>query len=311
MEQLSFLPTTRQKSRLNRRLSALRDRVDSVGTHYSNSVAHGKLRDLSDLVPRFTRVPTQVEKMVSSERFNKRPTVAKDTLYLNRLTSGSGRIRPVCQISRGHQFISHENIVTEIEEALHTLRIDHEDVTVDVEYSAHGAKMSLVLTLPSFYDLDPVAMEPLKLQIVLHNCLSQGGLRLLARWRQEGTGVIFPVGVSKLNASLAHRVPARKENILSIISKAIELASRDQQNIDNWITKRLDATRLSNWAGNSVRRMWGNKFSSQLKLELGRGDMRVSDVLVALSKNCVDVKDCLDQCDRIVEASVLMRSLLK
>jgi len=247
--------------------------------------------------------------------------VTRDILYRSNHQSQSGGHVPICQVVRGRQFIPHQHIVNAIERALVALRINPDEVDVAAEYGSYGAQMSLVVSLPSFYDFDPGSMDPFRLQVVLHNCLSRGGLRLLARWFQEGTGATYSVGVTQLNASLAHRIPAREENILPTLRKAIELAREDCLHLGDWTRQVVGKEALETWLVGSVRRMWGKKAQQALQREFesdegiysreGNVSWNVLDTLMVLASYCASTKDILLQCDRVVEGAVLMRSLLK
>ncbi|MDA0238312.1 MAG: hypothetical protein O3B03_07345, partial [Proteobacteria bacterium] len=247
--------------------------------------------------------------------------VTRDILYRSNHYPQSRRGAPIVDMARGRQFISHEHVVNAIEHALVTLRINPDEVEVSVKYGSYGAQMSLVVSLPSLYDFDPGSMDPFRLQVVFHNCLSRGGLRLLARWFQEGTGASYSVGVSQLNASLAHRIPAREENILPTFRKAIDLAREDCLHLVDWTRQRIAREALQAWLAGSVRRMWGRKtqqvLESEFECDEGIGSRErnsswnVLDILMVLASYSADSKDILRQCDQVVEGAVLMRSLLK
>ena len=281
----------------------------------------GKLRELNSTLPRFTRI-TDINSR-SSDDFGAIRTklVTRDILYRSNHQSQSRGQVSICQVARGRQFIPHQHIVNAIERALVALRINPDEVDVAAEYGSYGAQMSLVVSLPSFYDFDPGSMDPFRLQVVLHNCLSRGGLRLLARWFQEGTGATYSVGVTQLNASLAHRIPAREENILPTFRKSIELAREDCLHLGDWTRQAVSKDALETWLVGSVRRMWGKKAQQALHSEFesdegiysreGNVSWNVLDTLMVLASYCAGTKDILLQCDQVVEGAVLMRSLLK
>ena len=317
MEQLSFFLNRTPGPKLRRSISAIRDRVDQ-STPRSNVGITGKLRELNSTSPRFTMINSR-----STDGFGaiRAKLVTRDILYRSNHQSQSGGHVPICQVVRGRQFIPHQHIVNAIERALVALRINPDEVDVAAEYGSYGAQMSLVVSLPSFYDFDPGSMDPFRLQVVLHNCLSRGGLRLLARWFQEGTGATYSVGVTQLNASLAHRIPAREENILPTLRKAIELAREDCLHLGDWTRQVVGKEALETWLVGSVRRMWGKKAQQALQREFesdegiysreGNVSWNVLDTLMVLASYCAGTKDILLQCDRVVEGAVLMRSLLK
>ena len=320
MEQLSFLLNRTPGPKLRRSISAIRDRFDQSVSR-SNADISGKLRALS-------RTPPRVTKMID---INKRPStgldvirnelITRDTLSRSNHCSQSRRGAPIHPMARGRQFLSHEHIVNAIEHALVALRINPIEVGFSAEYGLYGGQMSLVVSLPRIYDFDPGSMDPFRLQVVFHNCLSRGGLRLLARWSQEGTGASCSVGVTQLNASLAHRIPAREENILPTLRKAIELAHEDRLQFGSWTRQTIDKETLHIWLAGSVRRMWGRKDQHKLQGEfkcdegIDVGERHFSwsvlDVLMVLAIYSADSKDILRQCDQVVEGAVLMRSLLK
>ena len=320
MEQLSFFLNRTPGPKLRRSISAIRDRVDQSASR-SNVGVTGKLRELNSTLPRFTRI-TGINSR-SSDDFGAIRTklVTRDILYRSNHQSQSRGQVSICQVARGRQFIPHQHIVNAIERALVALRINPDEVDVAAEYGSYGAQMSLVVSLPSFYDFDPGSMDPFRLQVVLHNCLSRGGLRLLARWFQEGTGATYSVGVTQLNASLAHRIPAREENILPTFRKAIELAREDCLHLGDWTRQAVSKDALETWLVGSVRRMWGKKAQQALHSELesdegiysreGNVSWNVLDTLMVLASYCAGTKDILLQCDQVVEGAVLMRSLLK
>ena len=266
MEQLSFFLNRTPGPKLRRSISAIRDRVDQSASR-SNVGVTGKLRELNSTLPRFTRI-TGINSR-SSDDFGAIRTklVTRDILYRSNHQSQSRGQVSICQVARGRQFIPHQHIVNAIERALVALRINPDEVDVAAEYGSYGAQMSLVVSLPSFYDFDPGSMDPFRLQVVLHNCLSRGGLRLLARWFQEGTGATYSVGVTQLNASLAHRIPAREENILPTFRKAIELAREDCLHLGDWTRQAVSKDALETWLVGSVRRMWGKKAQQALHSE--------------------------------------------
>jgi hypothetical protein len=320
MEQLSFFLNRTPGPKLRRSISAIRDRVDQSASR-SNVGVTGKLRELNSTLPRFTRI-TGINSR-SSDDFGAIRTklVTRDILYRSNHQSQSRGQVSICQVARGRQFIPHQHIVNAIERALVALRINPDEVDVAAEYGSYGAQMSLVVSLPSFYDFDPGSMDPFRLQVVLHNCLSRGGLRLLARWFQEGTGATYSVGVTQLNASLAHRIPAREENILPTFRKAIELAREDCLHLGDWTRQAVSKDALETWLVGSVRRMWGKKAQQALHSEFesdegiysreGNVSWNVLDTLMVLASYCAGTKDILLQCDQVVEGAVLMRSLLK
>ncbi|HBZ19295.1 MAG TPA: hypothetical protein DEO41_07840 [Betaproteobacteria bacterium] len=320
MEQLSFFLNRTPGPKLRRSISAIRDRVDQSASR-SNVGVTGKLRELNSTLPRFTRI-TAINSR-SSDDFGAIRTklVTRDILYRSNHQSQSRGQVSICQVARGRQFIPHQHIVNAIERALVALRINPDEVDVAAEYGSYGAQMSLVVSLPSFYDFDPGSMDPFRLQVVLHNCLSRGGLRLLARWFQEGTGATYSVGVTQLNASLAHRIPAREENILPTFRKAIELAREDCLHLGDWTRQAVSKDALETWLVGSVRRMWGKKAQQALHSEFesdegiysreGNVSWNVLDTLMVLASYCAGTKDILLQCDQVVEGAVLMRSLLK
>ena len=320
MEQLSFFLNRTPGPKLRRSISAIRDRVDQSASR-SNVGVTGKLRELNSTLPRFTRI-TYINSR-SSDDFGAIRTklVTRDILYRSNHQSQSRGQVSICQVARGRQFIPHQHIVNAIERALVALRINPDEVDVAAEYGSYGAQMSLVVSLPSFYDFDPGSMDPFRLQVVLHNCLSRGGLRLLARWFQEGTGATYSVGVTQLNASLAHRIPAREENILPTFRKAIELAREDCLHLGDWTRQAVSKDALETWLVGSVRRMWGKKAQQALHSEFesdegiysreGNVSWNVLDTLMVLASYCAGTKDILLQCDQVVEGAVLMRSLLK
>ncbi len=320
MEQLSFFLNRTPGPKLRRSISAIRDRVDQSASR-SNVGVTGKLRELNSTLPRFTRI-TDINSR-SSDDFGAIRTklVTRDILYRSNHQSQSRGQVSICQVARGRQFIPHQHIVNAIERALVALRINPDEVDVAAEYGSYGAQMSLVVSLPSFYDFDPGSMDPFRLQVVLHNCLSRGGLRLLARWFQEGTGATYSVGVTQLNASLAHRIPAREENILPTFRKSIELAREDCLHLGDWTRQAVSKDALETWLVGSVRRMWGKKAQQALHSEFesdegiysreGNVSWNVLDTLMVLASYCAGTKDILLQCDQVVEGAVLMRSLLK
>ena len=320
MEQLSFFLNRTPGPKLRRSISAIRDRVDQSASR-SNVGVTGKLRELNSTLPRFTRI-TDINSR-SSDDFGAIRTklVTRDILYRSNHQSQSRGQVSICQVARGRQFIPHQHIVNAIERALVALRINPDEVDVAAEYGSYGAQMSLVVSLPSFYDFDPGSMDPFRLLVVLHNCLSRGGLRLLARWFQEGTGATYSVGVTQLNASLAHRIPAREENILPTFRKAIELAREDCLHLGDWTRQAVSKDALETWLVGSVRRMWGKKAQQALHSEFesdegiysreGNVSWNVLDTLMVLASYCAGTKDILLQCDQVVEGAVLMRSLLK
>lgn len=312
MEQLSFFQHEITSNKLRRNIANIRERVDQ-----SVSIANVDLadtpRDLAMMAPKFSNLSgTMSRRSVESGGTSKR-LILRDASDPNVVPARPRDLVAVGGLMRGRQFIPHSNIINSVERTLIALRINPQDVEAAVKYGSYGAQMSLVVTLPSIFDFDPGYTDPFRLQLVFHNCLSRGGLRLLARWCQEQTGSIFSVGVSHLNASLAHRIPSREENILPMFRKAIELAREDSGRLCHWTNQEIQRDDIQNWVAGSVRRMWGKKGKQEIQtyFESDEGNMSVFDLLTSVARYSSKTKGLLKQCDRVVEGAVLMRSLLK
>ena len=156
-------------------------------------------------------------------------------------------------------------------------------------------------------------MDAFKLQLVFHNCVSRGGLRVLARWCQEETGVTCSVGVTQLNASLAHRIPAREEQILPTFRRAIDLANDDRIRFYQWLKQDLKDDLVQTWISESVRRMWGTRGKNEIqkKIKMQSSKQTIFNILISLAEYSINTRDILKQCDQVVEGAVLIRSLLK
>ena len=312
MEQLSFFRNEVSSNKLRRHIVNIRDRVDQSASILNASLV-GSSGKPGTMAPQFSKLPVSMSRLSGESDSSVKRLVLRDATNRNIDSMRLHDLSSVCRLARGRQFIPHANIINSIERTLIALRINPEEVDVATRYGSYGTQMSLIVTLPSMFDFDPGYMDPFRLQVVFHNCLSRGGLRLLARWYQEETGAIFSVGVSQLNASLAHRIPAREENILPTFRKALELAREDADRLCHWISQDVSEDDFINWVTGSVRRMWGKKGNRevQAKFESDEGRRSVFDMLINLAGYSMKTKDILNQCDRVVEGAVLMRSLLK
>ncbi|OUT77698.1 MAG: hypothetical protein CBB82_05985 [Betaproteobacteria bacterium TMED22] len=312
MEQLSFFHNETTSNKLRRYIVNIRSRVDQSVSIANVGLADGP-RELNMILPQFSKLPRTVSRRSAELGPNHKRLILREASERYVVSTRLRDLAVVDRSPRGRQFIPHAHIISSIERTLIALRINPEEVDVEVKYGSYGAQMSLVVTLPGIFDFDPGQMDPFRLQIVFHNCLSRGGLRLLARWFQEDIGTIFSVGVSQLNASLAHRIPAREENILPTFRKAIELAREDSARLCQWITQDIKDIDFQRWVAGSVRRMWGRKGKQEVQtcFESGEEHQSVFDILINISGYSMKAKDILKQCDRVVEGAVLMRSLLK
>ena len=312
MEQLSFFRNELPGSKLRRHIVNIRDRVDESVSIATISMADSS-RELNMMAPQRSKMPVTMSKRSGVPDRSCNRLVLRDATNRNIDSTRLYDLSSVGRLVRGRQFIPHANIINSIERTLIALRINPEEVDVAAKYGSYSTQMSLIVTLPSIFDFDPGYMDPFRLQLVFHNCLSRGGLRLLARWFQEETGSIFSVGVSQLNASLAHRIPAREENILPTFRKAVELAREDSDRLHQWISQDISEEDFLSWVAGSVRRMWGKKGSLERQAQFESDEERrsVFDMLISLAGYSMKTKDLLKQCDRVVEGAVLMRSLLK
>ena len=313
MEQLSFFQNNPSNQRLRRSVSSVRDRVD-------RTVSNAKVTETSRLP--HLEIPSSRSVSISKARaslsngktsvFNSRATVSSSSdqaTFADRV----GDVKSIKKLIRGRQFIPHENILNTIERALIALRIDLDEVEILIDRGLYGAQMSLVISLPAYYDYDPGYMDAFKLQLVFHNCVSRGGLRVLARWCQEETGVTCSVGVTQLNASLAHRIPAREEQILPTFRRAIDLANDDRIRFDQWLKQDLKDDLVQTWISESVRRMWGTRGKNEIqkKIKMQSSKQTIFNILISLAEYSINTRDILKQCDQVVEGAVLIRSLLK
>ncbi len=312
MEQLSFFQNEIPSNKLRRNIANIRERVDQSMSIGNVSLSDSS-RKLDMMLPQFSNFPGTISRRSVKLDGSSKRLVLHDATDPNVVAVARRDLVAVGRIMRGRQFIPHANIVNSIERTLIALRVNPEEVDAAVKYGSYGAQMSLVVTLPSVFDFDPGYMDPFRLQIIFHNCLTRGGLRLLARWSQEETGSIFSVGVSQLSASLAHRIPAREENILPTFRKAIELARKDSDRLCKWMNQEIRSDDIQNWVAGSVRRMWGKKGKQEIQTHFKsvEGHTSVFELLMSVSGYSIKTKDILKQCDRVVEGAVLMRSLLK
>ncbi len=313
MEQLSFFQNNLSNQRLRRSVSSVRDRVDRTVSN-TKGAKTSRLPHLEIPFPRSGSISKARASFSNGKNsaLNSRATVSSSSeqaTFIDRL----GTDNSIKKLIRGRQFIPHENILNTIERALVALRIDPDEVDILIDRGAYSAQMSLVISLPAYYDYDPGYMDAFKLQLVFHNCVSRGGLRVLARWCQEGTGVVCSVGVTQLNASLAHRIPAREEQILPTFRRAIDLANDDRTRFGKWLKQDVKDDLVQTWTSESVRRMWGTRGKNEIqkKIKMQNSKQTVFNLLITVAEYSIKTKDILKQCDQVVEGAVLIRSLLK
>ena len=212
-----------------------------------------------------------------------------------------------------YQNIPHQDVHDEVERSLLTMKIDANDVDISVDQQRYGAHLFLILSFPRYYDLNLGAGELFRLQLVVSNDQGRGGLRLMARWYQQENSLSIPVGLSALTGSVAYRIPSQLQNILPTIQRMLTVSRDDIQVFRSWQYRAINPSLVKVWLSGSVRRMWGKRACNffEEKSVLSGKNLSVMGVVTALAEYASCAKDVLSEYDRLVECSVLMRTLLK
>ncbi len=315
MEQLSFSSFSDSSGSLGHVVHA-RDQFDK--SNRTRKCFDGNLSGLIDRIPNFERRAVPPESIIDdNNRISKK-------LHRDLLIPSSDRknstLSSEIQVLRGKKILSHQRIVDLVLETLPIIRLDPDYIDTEFELNSYGAVMKLTLSFPATYDLDLGLPGRYILKMIFINDMRNGRARFVAVWQSEDGGSIFPVGISELTASLAHKIPAREENITSQFLRAVEMAVKERRTLRDWRGCVLSAQEINRWIDQSVRRMWGSRLMGKIRNALF--DERSStnhmsstvdslEVLSTLSSIVSSGSNLVLKADRAIELAVLMRSLMK
>jgi len=314
MEQLSFSSFSDSSGSLGHVVHA-RDQFDK--SNRTRKCFDGSLRGLIDRIPNFERRAVPPENIDDNNRISKK-------LHRDLLIPSSDRknstLSSEIQVLRGKKILSHQRIVDLVLETLPIIRLDPDDIDTEFELNSYGAIMKLTLSFPATYDLDLGLPGRFILKMIFINDMRNGRARFVAVWQSEDGGSIFPVGISELTASLAHKIPSREENIASQFVRAVEMAVKERRNLKDWRGYVLSDQEINRWIDQSVRRMWGSRLMGKIRNALFDERSSTShmsstvdslEVLSTLSSIVSSGSNLVSKADRAIELAVLMRSLMK
>ena len=308
----------------------------------------GNLRDLSALVPGFERRALNTQDHLSFGAAGRKVNGVTEgqahlDVVLRRAGPGVGLLEmPVGVVNRRHQLFPHARVIENLERALGVLRVDPAHTQAELDLTDFGARMTLEVSLPAQFDLDPGEGEPLGLHVILQNSVNGGGLHLQVVWKQPESASEFASDVTLLESRIGHRIPTRLNDLVPGIVKAVESARLQRDVLASWQGQLVTRDQLVSWVDGSVRRMWGRSAAARVfhiamsgwdaetafsveKVVPSRRTMQATDpvpgapafvetaydALLALAWVARDVRNTDERFNRIAETTVLMRALFR
>lgn len=315
-------------------LAGLGERARAGAAEFEARVFSGSLRDLAAHVPEFAREPLAAG---ADENGCEQPHL--DVVVRRAGACGQPGDVPVGVVSRRYQLVPHSSVIQALQHALRVTNVDLLGACGELELTDFGASMILALDLPGSFD--PGDGAPLKLRLLCHNKVSGGGLRMLAAWHRSASDSAIPVGTTRLEYRLAHRLPARLADIVPAVQRAMQCTAPEHRELVAWRQRLVTRDRIVAWADGSIRRMWGPRAAARVfhiamsgwdanpafgfeRVQPSRRTMSVTrrvpaapdfvetayDALLALAWVARDARNAQERFDRLVELAVLMRALL-
>jgi len=321
----------------------LRAKADAWSARNDLRNYRGSLRDLAALVPGFERRALTRQDRRELGSTEGQIDQAHLDVVLRRAGPGVGLLEmPVGVVNRRHQLFPHARVIENLERALGVLRADPASAAAELDLTNFGARMSLVVALPKRFEFDPGDGQPLGLQVIVHNSVNGGGLRVQLVWKHLASGSEFAVGVTRLESRIGHRIPTRLNDLVPNVQQSVETAQVERTALENWHGKLVTRDQLVNWVDGSVRRMWGRTAAARVfhiamtgwdadpafsveKVAPSRRTMQATDpvpgapafvetaydALLAIAWVARDLRDGNERFDRIAETTVLMRALFR
>ncbi len=308
----------------------------------------GNLREIAALVPEFDRrslaqKDSSIGRAAGVQGAGVRDDSSHLDVVLRRAGPGVGLLEmPVGVVTRRHQLLPHARVIQNLEKALEAAEADPLHAQTQLDLTDFGARMSLLVDLPSRFNFELADNVPLGLRVLVHNSVNGGGLRLLVVWQLQDSASAFLCGVTHLASRLVHRLPTQLDNICSSVRKALDVAQAERAALQQWSTQLVTRDQLVAWVDGSVRRMWGRQAAVRLfhiamtgwdadpafsveKVVPSRRTMQASDpvhgtpafvetaydALIALGWIARDGRDANERLDRMVQTGLLMRALFR
>ncbi|NIO39930.1 MAG: hypothetical protein GTO41_06895 [Burkholderiales bacterium] len=324
-------------------IANLRAKVDAWSARNDPRNYRGSLRDLAALVPGFERRGVTKQDQIAVGANGGADDCAHLDVVLRRAGPGVGLLEmPVGVVNRRHQLVPHARVIENLERALGVVRADPAHAEAELDLTNFGARMFLDVSLPKCFEFDPGDGQSLALRALVYNSVNGGGLRLQLVWKQLESGSEFAGGVTRLESRVGHRMPARLNELVPSLQRAVETAAAERTALAAWHTNLVTRDQLVNWVDGSIRRMWGRSAAARVfhiamtgwdaepaysfeKVAPSRRTMQatdpvpcapafvetVYDALLGLAWVARDARDSNERFDRIAETTVLMRALLR
>ncbi len=331
------------RKQLSSKLPELRAKADAWSERNDLRNYTGSLHDIAALVPNFDRKSLATRDAGCARVAGVQNDTSHLDVVLRRAGPGVGLLEmPVGVVTRRHQLLPHARVIESLERALGVMRVDPAQVQARLELTNFGARMSLAIDLPQRFDFDPGGSDALGVRIFVHNSVNGGGLRLLPVWQQHESESAFAVGVTRLESRLAHCLPVRLSDVVPGVRKALESAQTERAALKQWNRQLVTRDQLVAWVDGSVRRMWGRQVASRVfhiamtgwdadpafgveRVVPSRRTMQATDpvpgapafietaydALLAIGWIARKGRDANERFDRMLEAALLMRALLR
>jgi hypothetical protein len=170
-------------------------------------------------------------------------------------------------VSKSYTFIPHNKIVDTVERALEGTNIPAGEMSVRMQITEHGERMSLNLLFPARYNFDPGDGHPMGLLLTCMNSVDGSArFRALMGWFRFVCSNGLIIGVTRIDVRRRHIGELNAGSVEDVLKKGTRLVDTERQNLVKWLSVKVPLNRIEVWADSHLRAKLGFKAAARVCL---------------------------------------------